>query len=302
MTSAPLPAGTVPARPEDALRVLTWNVWWRFGDWRRRREALLRVLAAAGPDVCGLQEVWATPDEGLADWLAERLGMVALFAPSPAPGRWQRRLGALGDASAGGLPEPGRIAFGNAVLSRFPVLSHDVTHLPDGPHPEGRTALHALLDTPGGPLPFTTTHLNSAPAESAVRVRQVRALVPEVVRRARAVPGARRPVLTGDFNAEATSDELRLVCGHQTAPVVEGVVLVDAWRFADEGVRGHTWDRRNPHVAAVHQPSARIDYVLVGLPEFSGRGAVLGVHRVGAEPVGGVWPSDHAAVLADLRI
>ena len=295
MTPPPDPAA--PA-PPGVLRVLTWNLWWRFGDWRARREAVLRVLEELRPDVCGLQEVWATADEGLADWLAERLAMQALFSPSPAPERWQRRLDLI---EPGGAPGS-RIAFGNAVLSRWPVLSSDVTDLPDGPRPEGRTALHALLDVPGGPLPFTTTHLNSSPAESAVRVAQVRALVPEVARRARQVPGARRPVLTGDLNAEATSDEVRLLGGYETAPVVPDFVLVDAWRFAADGAEGRTWDRRNPHVARVHQPSARIDYVFVGLPEFSGRGSVLGAHRVGAEPVGGVWPSDHAAVLVDLAL
>ena len=292
MSSTPLPHPTA----DGTLRVLTWNVWWRYGNWRRRREALLRVLAEHRPDVCGLQEVWAGRDEGLADWLAERLGMSAVFSPSPAPQRWQRRLAAV-------RPEEpaGDLAFGNAVLSRWPVLDSDVTALPDSPRPEGRTALHVLLDVPGGPLPFTTTHLNSSPAESAVRVAQVRALVPAVARHARSVPGALPPVLTGDFNAEATSDEMRLVSGYETAPVVEGFVLVDAWRYADDGAEGRTWDRRNPHVAGVRQPSARIDYVLVGLPEFTGRGSVLAVRRVGDSPVDGVWPSDHAAVLVDLQ-
>ncbi|PPK98498.1 endonuclease/exonuclease/phosphatase family metal-dependent hydrolase [Kineococcus xinjiangensis] len=272
--------------------MLTWNLWWRFGDWRARREAILAVLAELRPDVCGLQEVWGTDEEDLAGWLGERLGMRSVFAASPSPGRWQQRL-------AGGEAEA---AFGNAVLSRWPILASSVTHLPEGPRPEGRTALHTLLDVPGGPLPFTTTHLSSSPAESALRVAQVRALVPAVARHAADVPGARRPVLTGDFNAEAGSDEMRLAGGYETASVVDGFVLVDAWRYAADGAEGRTWDRRNPHVARVHQPSARIDHVLVGLPEFSGRGAVLDVRRVGAEPVDGVWPSDHAAVCVDLAL
>ena len=78
-------------------------------------------------------------------------------------------------------------------------------------------------------------------------------------------------------------------------------MLVDAWRYAGDGAEGRTWDRRNPHVAGVRQPSARIDYVFTGLPEFDGRGCVLDVRRVGADPVEGVWPSDHAAVLVDLQ-
>ena len=40
------------------MRVLTWNLWGRGGDWRRRRDAIAAVIAESAPDVCGLQEVW----------------------------------------------------------------------------------------------------------------------------------------------------------------------------------------------------------------------------------------------------
>ncbi|WP_432487781.1 endonuclease/exonuclease/phosphatase family protein [Kineococcus sp. SYSU DK018] len=286
-----------PATDDRPLRIMTWNVWWRFGDWRARREAILAVLAEHRPDVVGLQEVWATHGDGgenLAHWLAERLGMVAAFSPSPRPERWQRRLSAHD-------PAAGEVGFGNAVLSRYPLLEQRVLELPAGGHEdEGRTALQVVVDTPRRPLPFTTTHLNSSPAESAVRVAQVRDLVPFVAasrRRGERYP----PVLTGDFNALATSDELRLACGYETAGPVDGFVLVDSWRFADPGDPGLTWDRRNPWVARVHQPSARIDHVLVGLTPFTGEGAVRAARLVATEPVDGVWASDHAAVLVELE-
>ena len=276
---------------------MTWNLWWRFGDWRARREAVLTVLREHDPDVVGLQEVWADEDENLAHWLAERLGMVAAWSPSPAPQRWQRRL-----VSGGADPAlAARLQFGNAVLSRYPVLEERSTRLPAGGHEdEGRTALQVVLDFPRRPLPFTTTHLNSSPAESAVRVAQVRELVPFVAERARRGQSY-PPVLTGDFNAVEDSDEVRLACGYQTAGPVDGFVLVDSWRFAEPGANGLTWDRANPSVARVHQPSARIDYVLVGLAPFTGEGSVRSIRRVAAEPVDGVWASDHAALLVELE-
>jgi endonuclease/exonuclease/phosphatase family metal-dependent hydrolase len=46
-------------------------------------------------------------------------------------------------------------------------------------------------------------------------------------------------------------------------------------------------------------PSSRIDYILVGLPR-KGRGKVESVGLAGAM-TDGVWPSDHFAVVADLR-
>jgi endonuclease/exonuclease/phosphatase family metal-dependent hydrolase len=109
------------------------------------------------------------------------------------------------------------------------------------------------------------------------------------------------PVVTGDLNAEPDADELRLLGGHKTAPVVPGQILVDAWSYADPRTPGWTWDRRNPYVAATGEPSARIDYVLVGLPTASGAGQVRSLRRIGDQPVNGVWPSDHAGVLAELQ-
>lgn len=48
-------------------------------------------------------------------------------------------------------------------------------------------------------------------------------------------------------------------------------------------------------------PDKRIDYVLVGRPRRGGAGHVVGCAIAGAEPVDGVVPSDHYAVVADLR-
>jgi endonuclease/exonuclease/phosphatase family metal-dependent hydrolase len=81
---------------------------------------------------------------------------------------------------------------------------------------------------------------------------------------------------------------------------VPGQVLLDAWRYADPGDPGFTWDLRNGYQDDSLIPSSRIDYILVGLP-WQGRGRVEAVHLAGTAPVDGVWPSDHFAVLADLR-
>jgi endonuclease/exonuclease/phosphatase family metal-dependent hydrolase len=270
----------------DGLRVLTWNLWWRFGAWQDRQTAIEAELAAARPDVCALQEVWIGPEGDQAELLAGRLGMHAVLAPSPAPGRWQRRLG-----------DPA-IGFANAVLSRWPITRSAVHELPAHPGEDGeRTVLHAEIAAPGGTVDVFTTQLDSAPDRSATRCAQVEEVVRFVAARAGT---AHPPVVTGGLNAEPDSDEIRRLCGHKTAPVVPGTVLVDAWRYAGPGEAGWTWDRRNPHVAATFEPSARIDYVLVGPPTAGGRGHVRGVRLVGDRPVDGVWPSDHCGVLAEL--
>jgi endonuclease/exonuclease/phosphatase family metal-dependent hydrolase len=268
------------------IRVLTWNLWWRFGPWSERRAAIAAVIREAQPDVCGLQEVAVDGEDDLTAELAQELGMHLAWLPSPEPERWHARL-------------PGcSAAVGNAILSRWPLEGGFELALPaGGSGDESRTAIARTVRSPDGDVPFATTQLTAAPWDSAVRIAQVEALVERLAE----LPGADYPVvLTGDMNAEPDSDEIRLLCGHKTAPARPGFVLVDAWRYAhDEGI-GSTWDRSNPHVAATMEPSARIDYVLVGPPRSGRRGHVVSARRVGAEPVRDVWPSDHAGVLAEL--
>jgi endonuclease/exonuclease/phosphatase family metal-dependent hydrolase len=272
------------------VRVMTWNLWWRFGPWEQRWAAIRAVLREVRPDVLGLQEVWSYDGDSLADRLAEDLGMHCVRADSDAPGGWQRRLDE---------PLAGEYGVGNAVLSRWPVLDHASLRLPtEGGADDGRLSLHAMLDAPGHPVPFFTTHLNSGLDESGLRCAQVRAL-------GEFVAGHRAgtdfpPILTGDYNAWPDSDEMRLLGGLRTAPTVPGQVFVDAWDFADPAAPSATWDAINPHVAARHDPSVRVDYVHVAPPGPGALGHVRSARRAGDGPVDGVWPSDHFAVVAEL--
>jgi endonuclease/exonuclease/phosphatase family metal-dependent hydrolase len=266
-----------------AIRVVSWNLWWRFGPWERRGEAIAAALAQAAPDLCGLQEVWGGPAGNLAAGLAERLGMHWCWAP------------AVTGHGAGG----DELSLGNAILSRWPIGTQAEIALPtDGLADERRVALHARVDAPGGPLPLFTTHLSYGPGLSRARLAQVRVLAEFVA--GHTTGCAYPPVVTGDLNAEPASDELRLLGGLLTAPAVPGLVLVDAWRYADPADPGFTWDHRNGYQAGSVLPDSRIDYVLAGLP-VDGRGKVRSVSLAGNAPVDGVWPSDHFAVVADLQ-
>ncbi|MFD0115625.1 endonuclease/exonuclease/phosphatase family protein [Streptomyces sp. NPDC058320] len=270
------------------MRVLTWNLWWRFGPWEQRRKAILSVLGDVRPDVIGLQEVWGCGGENLAGWLAENLGMQWIWAPSRAPYRWQRR---LGDSTVG---------IGNAVLSRWPIVEQDTVELPaEEGDDDGRVALYARIDAPTHQVPFFTTHLTSAVHASALRCRQVNVLAEFVTGHLGGTSFP--PVVTGDFNAWPDSDEVRRFGGYKTAPAVPGQVFFDAWEYADPAQPSATWNAANPFVAAGFEPSVRVDYIHIGMPGPDGLGSVSSVRRVGDEPVDGVWPSDHAAVLADLR-
>jgi endonuclease/exonuclease/phosphatase family metal-dependent hydrolase len=263
------------------MRVLTWNLWWRYGPWQRRREAIAATLAEVGPDVCGLQEVWEADGHNLAGALAARLGMHWCWA-----------------AAGGSRDSQGdEVLIGNAILSRWPITAHAEMHLPTADIAGDRVALHARIAAPGGALPMFTTHLSYQPGASRVRVEQVRRLAEFM---AAQPDGDYPPVVTGDLNADPGSDELRLLGGLLTTPSVPGLVLLDAWRYADPADPGFTWDRRNGYQADSMIPDSRIDYILVGLPR-QGRGQVQSARLAGDAPVDGVWPSDHFAVVTDLR-
>ncbi|MDJ1135272.1 endonuclease/exonuclease/phosphatase family protein [Streptomyces iconiensis] len=272
------------------MRVVTWNLWWRFGPWRERRHAVLAVLRELRPDAVGLQEVWASPDENLAGWLAHELGLHWTWAASPAPGRFRRRAG----------PEDAAVDVGNAILSRWPLTDRAVIRLPapERKPDDGRLALGATLQRPGAPVPFFTTHLTSDAAASATRCAQTAALARFTADRTAACGSHHPPVLTGDYNSLPDSDEMRLLSGLRTAPAVPGQVLYDVWEFADPAEPSATWGPANPYVPS--GPAARVDYIHTGPPAPDGLGDVRAVRRAGFGPVDGVWPSDHAAVAADL--
>ncbi len=271
------PDGTFGPLIASRLRVLTWNLWGRFGPWRERQARIEKTLARIDADLIGLQEVWAEPDRTFADVLAEKLGLHAVYAS---------RLDVEG------------IHLGVAILSRWPIVSHEHRPLPAAGAPdERRLALRADVDGPRGPLQIFTTHLNWRFDHSHVRQAQV-AVLADFVRSSpkRTYP----PILCGDLNATPTSDEIRMLTGRVAVPNPP-LVFHDAWEAAGDGTPGYTWSNENPFAARDLEPNRRIDYVLVGWPKGGGAGHVVSSRVEGAAAVDGLHASDHAAVLAELR-
>lgn len=267
----------------DTVRVLTWNLWWRFGDWSRRLDAITAVVRAAQPDICCFQEVWSSADGDAAAILGERIGLPYVARSYSAdPEHWQRRIGAAG------------IDIGNAIVSRWPITVTESRELPGTP---SRTVLAARIAAPDDELPILCTHLSADPAGSAERCDQVRAVVDLAVAFGR---GDFPQVVAGDLNAEPDSDEVRLLGGTRTAPHAEGFILLDAWIFAADGDPGWTWRRDNPYIH--HSFNARIDYLHIAEPGPDGHGVPLRVGVAGNADIDGVRPSDHLAVVADLKI
>jgi endonuclease/exonuclease/phosphatase family metal-dependent hydrolase len=267
---------------QSTVRVLSWNVWGRFGPWEEREGRLVAVLAQAAPDVVVLQESWVT-DGGVSQ--AERLASALGY------GHWFAGTGSL--AFDGWSPVA-------AIVSRWPITDPTQTPLV-GPEPlrgwPGEV-LAAVIDGPRGPIPLMNVALDWPPQSSALRQASVRRLA-ELAKEW----GAHRrfPVVVGgDFNAPPDSAELRMLTGYD-ATAIPGFVLFDAWDKAGEG-RGVTWDRGNRWAAPTLLPSRRIDYILTGWPsQEGGAGDVVAAEIVGFTPGDDQPPSDHYGVLATLR-
>lgn len=263
---------------ESRLRVLTWNIWWRYGPWERRWPAILATIERLDPDVIALQEVWSDAERNQAEVLATALGYHASYHA--------RSVSAEG------------IGFGNALLARWPLLRTATWDLPAPGHAEEkRVVVHAEVDGPRGVIPVFSTHLNWRLEHSDVRQDQVRSLARFVASRE---PGGYPPIVCGDFNAAPGSEEIRMVTGHTTC-AAEGLVFRDAWEDGGDGGAGSTWTKVNPYARKELEPDRRIDYIFVGPPRAGGAGHVVHCQVAGDAPVDGVWPSDHLGVCAALR-
>lgn len=265
------------------LRIVTWNLWWRFGPWEARQAPIEATLRALDADVLCLQETWVAGDAGGRDRQVDRLGAtLGLHAVAADPPLYEG------------------VGIANAVLSRWPISRHRVVPLPgaDGERSH-RHALVATTDAPRGPITVVSTHLEHRLTDSATRQRQTAALA-ALVAEVRGDPATAFPVIVGgDLNAVPWSDEVRALTG--ASPVaVPGLAFTDCWEHAGDGSAGHTWAAANPHLANSTMPNRRIDYLLVSWPRRRPIGNPLRCWLAGTEPVDGVQPSDHYAVAADL--
>ncbi|WP_296170532.1 endonuclease/exonuclease/phosphatase family protein, partial [uncultured Brevundimonas sp.] len=180
MACAPLPGPTLSSHAEldsDQFKLITFNIWHNQGDWAARLPLLIAALREQNADVIALQEVLEDAAVGLpnqAQTLADALGGYQMYFVS---------------TDAEGAPR----RYGNAILSRLPVLQHDWKKLE--PLDDYRTAIRVRVAVDGRPIDVVNTHLAWQQDAAAVRARQIADLMGWL-------PQDGTPlVVTGDFNA-----------------------------------------------------------------------------------------------------
>ncbi|MBT9588385.1 endonuclease/exonuclease/phosphatase family protein [bacterium] len=194
------------------MRIMTYNIRSGRGlDGRLNLDRIAQVIAAENPDVVALQEVDCkrrrTRHQDQAQMLAKQLGYHCAFV---AARRWQQG------------------EYGNALLSRFPLLECQRVLLPKPLRlpVEARCMMQLTLAVPGGELHIWNTHLGLLAAE---RRLQVQLLLQHFLHQP-----DRRLILCGDFNARPRSKEitglglhLQRVLSHRTFPGFLPVVHLD---------------------------------------------------------------------------
>jgi endonuclease/exonuclease/phosphatase family metal-dependent hydrolase len=261
----------------DLWRIVTLNIWNRQGPWAERLPLIREGLRALDADAIALQEVLGLGPANQAQEIADAMD-------------WNVHYGPAWDIGGG-------LTFGNAILSPHRLTDTQCLPLPTPPGLETRTCAFARIDCAHGPMPFFATHLTYQQHLGHVRVTQVKALTEHVARLA-PLDGP-PPVIAGDFNADPDSDEMRYLRG-LTALGGESVYFEDAWLATGCEGPGYTYDRRNPYALRSREPSRRIDYIYVRGPGAHLCGEPLSAQLVLDAPTGGVWPSDHCGVVAEV--
>lgn len=274
----------------DRLRIATLNIWNKSGPWPERARLIRAELARLRPDLLGLQEVLRLHRDGQPLLIPE-----ADQATEIADGFDYQIAYAIAADYGNGL------RFGNALLSRHPLLESETFALPGAESGETRSLLYARVRTPFGELPVFVTHLNWKLHHGSIRVRQVRYIAERIAELAPIDERHLPPVLMGDMNAEPDSDEMRYLTGRAT---LEGrsVYFADAWVYGGDDSAGATFDRRNRFAALAHEPPRRIDYIFVRGPDRKLRGEPLETRLAFAAPEGDVWPSDHFGLVTEIAV
>ncbi|MEW6228864.1 MAG: alkaline phosphatase, partial [Bacillota bacterium] len=253
------------------LTVMTYNIHSGIGaDLRLDLDRIADLIKAQGADIVGLCEVdQGTKRSGQVDqarYIAERLGYSYVYGPNYMYG--------------GG-------AFGNALISRYPVVSSRNHPLPNIHLNEPRGLLEAQIDVDGSTLNVFVTHLDVEYADS--RLAQARAVV-EISSR---VVGPK--IVMGDFNASPTgTPEIAVMLCHFNDTQQVYRVLVDSTELVKEGLfardylkGGYTYDS--------YDPARRIDYIFTSFD-------IKVVGDAGAARTPRTLASDHLPYVATIEL
>ncbi|MCC6612210.1 MAG: endonuclease/exonuclease/phosphatase family protein [Anaerolineae bacterium] len=207
--------GAEPSAAAASLRVMTYNIHQGVDiEGRVAMEAQAATIESEHPDIVLLQEVMrgaiASGNVDTVGWLAQRLGMDYHYAAADRQ-------------------------FGNAILSRVPIIERGSGLLPRNDEMGQRTYVRIVVDVGGEPVTIISTHLDHQRREN--RLPQVASLIDLWA-------GAPRTIIGGDLNSKPDSPEIH--------------ALLDAGLIDSQAATGNG----DLLTASTFDPQARIDYIL----------------------------------------
>jgi endonuclease/exonuclease/phosphatase family metal-dependent hydrolase len=268
------------------LRVLTLNLWQRFGAWSDRRTVLIDRVRALNPDLVAFQESIKTDEyDQTSDLLGSEFNVVH---------------GKTRDTNGMGV----------SLASRWPFRDVQEVEMNVTPRTAGFpcTTLVAGLVAPDpvGPLLFVN-HFPSWQLDFE-HERELQAVAAARFLEERRKRGNEQVVMVGDLDADPSAASIRFWCGRQSLDGLS-VCYRDAWESAHPGDPGHTFTPTNPLVRDGtvkgqqpfrDWPFRRIDYIFLRFGSHGGRALdVAACSRIFDEPLNGIWASDHFGLVAD---
>jgi len=203
------------------VRVMTYNLNGGFNTKGKLNiEEIARVIENNNPDIVALQEVsrgWVTNGRlDMLAWLSQRLHMPYVFGPTADP------------------------FWGNAILSRYPILAYSKEELPPSNLPTQCGFVVALIDIGKNEhLKVITTELDDTIKDIEIREDQSEAIIDFM-------DGIdqNRIVLLGDLKAQPTDPEIRILRQGRLIDAASTISSQAAYTFASDN------------------PYQRIDYIL----------------------------------------
>jgi len=267
------------SRSPARLRIMTWNIWWRFGpQWRDRQDGIVTTMRALDPDVVGLQEVWGSESTTQVAEFGAQLGLHSAFAPTSLP--------PVPDPPE--TPDQRNVHVGLGLLSRWPITAVRPVPMP-ARHRPPPVNLMASLQHPAGALNVIVTCLEWEARFRDDHLAQADSLAELATDTA--FDGPLPVLVAGDLNAPAGSPAMRILTD----------VLIDTWDAGGGEPGAVTLSSAHPF-APKEVPELldqRIDHVLVR-PGHPGQRVHVERAALAGHPVDGLEPSDHYAVTCDL--
>lgn len=277
------------AKKKERIRVVSYNILFNLYDdslpqpykWPQRAHRVIKMIEEMQPDLLGIQELYPVQRDDLLKTLSENY----TFFSKPAS-----------DGELNGI-------FFNK--HRFKLLDSHVWHLsdkgPDVPSNASLTLLYLQDNITDQPLAIFNTHLSFSKIEK--RVSQAKKIHTLVSQFHKTHPDVSL-IFTGDLNTFPNfpdQEGFPFYDGDYTQALIKKDLFNDT---KDSAVLGHigplgtfTNKGSNPHpFQGTGTPGVYLDHIFVS------PGVTVLLHAVNPATVGGLWPSDHMPVIADIAL